>query len=114
MRFALMVSVFLFSLPIAYAVELEPDSALDLTTPQENPKGRLKTFVGKPVFIDGSSGIIAVQNNNNKRLQFVVPDTARITKNGVPVSVNKLDKKVKCTVTYRKQNRLLFCLAIKQ
>jgi hypothetical protein len=115
MRAVLFVVSVLLPAFCLYAVDPEPDFVQDQTASQDLPvKGKPKKFIGKLVFVDDGNYIIAVQNEKKKKLQFFIPDSAHIYKNGVPVPAKTPKKKNACTVTYRKQNKLLICLDIQQ
>lgn len=114
-RSLIFIPVISFSVVLSYTVDPEPDLVKDLSASEDLPvKGKIKKYTGKLVFIDDSNTIIEVQNNKNKKRQFFLPNSVRISKNGAQVAVNKLDRKSPCTVTYRKQDKLLICLNIQQ
>jgi hypothetical protein len=112
MKFPAMIIMALMVAGVSFA-----DSPKDVPQSKSIPKDvkiQGKTFVGKPVVIDDILNIIVVQNEKRKEMEFYVPVTAQILKDGHSIQLCEINKKIDVTVTYVKKRGKLFALKIEQ
>jgi len=112
MKFPAMIITALMVAGVSFA-----DSPKDAPQSKSIPKDikiQGKTFVGKPVVIDDILNIVVVQNEKRKEMEFYVPVAAQIIKDGHPIQLCDLNKKIDVTVTYVKKNGKLLALKIEQ